>query len=128
MEQWYDRRNTRLKGYDYNTPGAYFLTICVEGRKCVLSRIVESNVFDDPKIELLPYGMIVAKYINQLSGFYEHLSVDSYVIMPNHIHILIRVTEGSSRTPVPTIMYTASLQILCSTPLLYGFFCDIIHL
>ena len=102
MEKWHNRRNIRLKGYDYNVPGVYFLTICVENRKCVLSRIVGTNILDGPKIELLPYGTIVAKYINQLNEFYEHLSVDSYVIMPNHIHILLRVTDRPSGTPVPT--------------------------
>ena len=102
MEKWHNRRNIRLKGYDYNAPGAYFLTICVENRKCVLSRIVGSNIFEGPGIELLPYGTIVEKYIHQLNAFYEHLSVDSYVIMPNHIHILLRVQEGPSGTPVPT--------------------------
>ena len=103
MGQWYDRRSTRLKDYDYSTPGAYFLTICVENRKCILSRIVGTGVLDGPKIDLLPYGMIAAKYINQLNDFYEGLSVDSYVIMPNHIHILLSVSEGPSGTPVPTV-------------------------
>ena len=103
MTQWQDRHNTRLRGYDYNTPGAYFLTICVENRKCLLSRIVGTGVFGDPNIELLPYGQIAAKYIDQLSAFYKDLSVESYVIMPNHIHILLRVLEGPSRTPVPTL-------------------------
>lgn len=96
MGQWYDRRSTRLKEYDYNTPGAYFLTICVENRKCILSRIVGTGVLDSPKVELLPYGKIAVKYINQLNDFYEHLAVDSYVIMPNHIHILLRVLERPS--------------------------------
>jgi REP element-mobilizing transposase RayT len=103
MGQWYDRRSTRLKEYDYNTPGAYFLTICVENRKCILSRIVGTGILDSPKVELLPYGKIAAKYINQLNDFYEHLAVDSYVIMPNHIHILLRVLEGPSGPLVPTV-------------------------
>ena len=124
MAQWQNRHNTRLPGYDYNTPGAYFLTICVENRKCILSRVVGTGVLDDPKIELLPYGEIAAKYIDQLNAFYDNLSVESYVIMPNHIHILLQVLRndtpsvgtgllnsptakrnrmhGPSGTPVPT--------------------------
>jgi hypothetical protein len=39
MAPWQDRRKTRLREYDYNSPGAYFLTICTENRKCVLSRV-----------------------------------------------------------------------------------------
>ena len=103
MAQWQDRHNTRLRGYDYNTPGAYFLTICVENRKCILSRIVGTGVLDGPNIDLLPYGHIAAKYIDQLNAFYDDISIESYVIMPNHIHILLQILEGPSRTPVPTV-------------------------
>ena len=97
------RHTTRLPDYDYNTPGAYFLTICVENRKCLLSRIVGTGLLDGPDIELLQYGKVAAKYINQLNDFYDNLSVESYVIMPNHIHILLRVLDEPARTPVPTL-------------------------
>ena len=107
MAPWQERHNIRLREYDYNTPGAYFLTLCVENRKCVLSRIVGTGVLDGPSIELLLYGKIAAKYIDQLNDFYDNLSVECYVIMPNHIHILLRVLEGPSRTPVPTIQNSA---------------------
>ena len=102
MGEWYSRKNTRLQRYDYNTPGAYFLTICTENRRCLLSRIVGTGVLDGPNIELLPYGKVAAKYINQLNEFYDSLCVESYVIMPNHIHILLQILEGPSGTPVPT--------------------------
>ena len=103
MGEWRSRKNTRLPGYDYNTPGAYFLTLCTENRRCLLARIVETDLLDGPKIELLHYGKIAAQYINQLNNFYDHISVESYVIMPNHVHILLQVKgEGPSGTPVPT--------------------------
>ena len=93
----------RLPGYDYNIPGAYFLTICVENRKCILSRVIEADILHSPSIELLPYGKIADKYINQLDAFYDDLSVESYVIMPNHIHILLRVLERTSKRSVSTL-------------------------
>ena len=69
----------------------------------------ETGVLDCPQIELTQYGEIADKYIKQLNDFYEHLSVEKYVIMPNHIHLLLWVKEnknktdnGQSRTPVPT--------------------------
>ena len=93
MNNWHNRCNTRLSEYDYSTPGAYFLTICVEKRRCLLSRIIGDGIPYGPTVELLPYGKIADKYINQLSGFYDDISVESYVIMPNHIHILLRVLE-----------------------------------
>ena len=45
----------------------------------------ETGVLDCPQIELTKYGEIADKYIKQLNDFYEHLSVEKYVIMPNHI-------------------------------------------
>ena len=100
-----NRKTTRLKGADYNRIGAVFLTICVKERRCALSRIVGTGVPDGPRIELTEYGKIADKYIRQLSNFYDNLSVESYVIMPNHIHVLLRLNNGMrgpSGTPVPT--------------------------
>jgi len=101
------RKSTRLKGYNYNTPGAYFLTICVKNRAEILSEIkTVDGVSGIPENTLLPYGIIADKYINKLNDFYKNISVDKYVIMPNHIHLLVRISEcgdgGSSRTPNPT--------------------------
>ena len=121
MGQWINRRTTRLTGYDYDTPGTYFLTICVEKRRCLLSRIVGTGLLDGPKVELLPYGTIVARYINQLNDFYDDITVDSYVVMPNHIHILLSVAEkGPSGTPVLTVQnsrvarFVSTLKRFCN--------------
>ena len=115
MGKWYDRQSMRLPEYDYNTPGVYFLTICVENRKCLLSRIVGTGVLDGPNVELLPFGEIAAKYINQINDFYNDLSVDSYVIMPNHIHILLRILEGLPEMPSAAPWATSSLPAKLTT-------------
>ena len=112
MKKQRDRKTARLSEYNYNTPGVYFLTLCTEKRRCILSRIVGTGVLDGPQIELLPIGAIADKYLRQLNVFYENLSVESYVIMPNHIHILLQVKEGPSRTPVPTIQNSAVSQFV----------------
>jgi len=114
MEKLKNRKNTRLKGADYNRNQAVFLTICTKERQCLLSKIVGTGVPDGPQIELTKYGRIADKYIIQLNDFYEDLSVESYVIMPNHIHIMLWVkgTEnGPSRTPVPTVQPTVQNSI-----------------
>ncbi len=104
MDNLRNRKSTRLLDYDYSSPGAYFLTVCTQKRKCILSRIVGTGVLDGPSVELSPYGRVADKYIRQMSGFYENVTVDSYVIMPNHIHILLHIKEkGPSGTPVPTV-------------------------
>ena len=96
------RKQIRLKDYNYGQQGAYFITICVNGRKKILSNIVGTGVLDCPQVNLKYHGIIAEKYINQLSNFYNDISVDKYVIMPDHIHLLITILKGQSGTPVPT--------------------------
>ena len=99
------RKHPRLDNYDYSLPGGYFITICTQNRKCVLSQIVGTGVPDCPCVKLTKYGQIADKYINQLNDFYDNISIENYVIMPNHIHMILFIKAdeyGQSRTPVPT--------------------------
>ena len=98
-----ERKPNRIEDYDYSQNGAYFITICTQDRKRILSKItVGTGVLDCPQVQLLKHGEIADKYICQLHDFYANISVDRYVIMPDHIHILMSIQEGQSRTPVPT--------------------------
>ena len=110
MEESKNRKTPRYQSFDYNV-GVYFITICTQNRQNILSRIVGTGVPDCPEIctktDLTKHGKIADKYIKQLNEFYDYLSVEEYVIMPNHIHLLLWVKEnktsnGQSRTPVPT--------------------------
>ena len=102
------RKPTRLKGYDYSTPGMYFLTICVKDRKQLLGKIVGCGDFDTPQMILFEYGQILEKHIKLMNEKYSHINVDKYVIMPNHIHLLLTISDvdninnGMSGTPSPT--------------------------
>ena len=101
-----NRKKIRLQGFDYNKTGAIFLTICTKNRRCILSKIVGTGVPDGPIVELLPYGRIAKKYIEQLNDFYDKIDIVDYVIMPNHIHLLLFTKGediGPSGTPVPTV-------------------------
>ena len=109
MEEFKNRKTPRHQGFNYNSVGVYFVTICTQNRRCMLSHIVGTGVPDCPQVELTKCGEIAEKYIKQLNEFYNYLSVEQYVIMPNHIHLLIWVKKnekmtdnGQSRTPVPT--------------------------
>ena len=90
------RKPTRLKEYDYSTPGAYFITICTKDKKQILSRIVGDGVLDVPKNLLTKYGEIADKYLRQMNEFYNNISVEKYVIMPNHIHLILRILENGT--------------------------------
>ncbi len=114
MEKEFPKRKTvRLQRYNYDNNGAYFITICTKNRQQILSRVVGTGVLDGPQIELLPHGKIAEKYIKQLNDFYTNVSIEKYVIMPNHIHLILFVYtsenelldnpgDGPSGTPVPT--------------------------
>ena len=102
------RKSTRHKHHDYDSAGAYFITVCTKDRICLLSRIVGTGVLDGPSVELTEYGKVAEKYIKQLDNLYNIIIVEKYVIMPNHIHLLLRIPDirhldGPSRTPVPTV-------------------------
>ena len=100
-----NRKSNRIDGYDYSQNGAYFITICTYERKKILSRISVGTPVpgcpQEPCVELLPYGIIADRYIQQMHTYYNHISVDKYVIMPDHIHMLIRI-DGHPGTGVPT--------------------------
>ena len=98
------RKRIRLQSYDYSTPGAYFVTVCTQNRRCILSDIVVGDgVLDVPQARLTSSGMCVRDTLLEIEQHYKWLSLDHYVIMPNHIHLLLRIEEnGPSGTPAPT--------------------------
>ncbi len=85
------RKRLRLQDFDYNTPGAYFITICTHNRNCILSHIVGA-IHESPAPQLTEYGKIVDNVIHHIPDHY-HAYVDHYVIMPNHIHLIIVITD-----------------------------------
>ena len=87
-----ERKPNRLCEYDYSQNGAYFVTICTQDRRKSLSSIVGDDAHIVPK----PYGMIAEKYIRNVP------EIQKYVIMPNHIHILILLDNGSMWASIPT--------------------------
>ena len=94
------RKPTRLKDYDYSSPGAYFVTICTKGRKNLLCDIiVGEGLCALPQIDMTKIGKEVEsciQFINNASG----IMIDKYVIMPNHIHLIVIIEDsGGDGTP-----------------------------
>ncbi len=94
-----------MQGYDYSREGCYFITICTRERKNLLSVVVGGDDLGAPKkIILKPYGKIAEKYILSIKEAYESVKVENYIIMPNHIHLLLLIdTYGLPRSSAPTI-------------------------
>lgn len=107
------RKSNRLNNYDYSQNGVYFITICIKDNKQILSSItpvgnavlgVPSDKNNVVNVELTEYGQITEKIILQMQNYYDYMQIEKYVIMPNHIHMLIRIgIDGVPRTAHPTI-------------------------
>ena len=118
MDELKKRKTTRLQGVNYSDCGMYFITICTEKKRCTLARIVGTGVLDGPQTILTKQGQIADKYIRQMKNFYDNISIEHYVIMPNHIHLLLWVKgneNGPSRTPVPTMVQNSVVSRFIST-------------
>ena len=105
-----DRKIIRLAEYDYNVDGVYFITICSKNREKIFSEIKtekHSDGSDTVNVELTKVGKTAEKYILS-SERIDGVKIDDYVIMPNHIHIIVALecsgskNCGTSGAPSPT--------------------------
>lgn len=89
-------RRMRLKDYDYCTPSYYFVTVCTHNRSSYLGHITNNT------IHLTKAGEMVTTCIRNVTDHFADISIDSFVVMPNHLHIMIgiavRLTDDDSRT------------------------------
>jgi len=86
MHMHRDRKSPRMKGYDYSTPTAYFITICTHKKQCI---------FGKPDI-LNQYGQIAHYTVLELPSLFPCISVDHFVVMPNHVHMLLTINAGQA--------------------------------
>ncbi len=86
------RQSLRMRGYDYTQKGAYFVTICIKNRECLLGEIT------DGKSRLNLFGKIVQYHWQKIPVHFHHVKLDEFVFMPNHMHgILLFVDEGGKK-------------------------------
>ena len=99
------RKPIRLKNYDYSSAGVYFITVCTDKRKNFFWSDVGANIVRPYEKLLSDYGIIAKNAVEIIPEKYDCISIDNYVIMPNHIHFLIRINgNNSGRTMfAPTI-------------------------
>jgi REP element-mobilizing transposase RayT len=82
------RRSVRLRGYDYAHPGAYFITICTHHREPILGRIL------DQVVHLTPMGEIACSEWMRTQAIRPRITVDAFVIMPDHLHGILVITDA----------------------------------
>lgn len=77
------RRSIRLKGYDYSQAGLYFITICVQDRRCIFGRITFNEMI------LNDFGMVAHQQWENLPQLFPNMDLGAFQIMPNHMHGII---------------------------------------
>ena len=123
------RKSTRLKNFDYSSAGAYFVTICVRDRMHILSEITVGEGLAPPEIadltfadktggiavgeglappeitvKLKPCGEIVKEQLQLIEIRFQGVTVEDYVIMPDHIHAVIFLRgKAGGASPSPTL-------------------------
>ena len=84
------RRSIRLRGYDYSWAGAYFVTVCTHEKKHLFGEVVEGEM------ALTDEGRMVQEWWHAIPRKYTTVQVDSFVVMPNHIHGIMRIVGADS--------------------------------
>ena len=113
------RKPNRLTGYDYSRPGCYFVTFCVVDRLPLLredpslrrgAHCAPASVFPP----LTPAGQVSEQAILGIPTYYENVTVEKYVVMPNHVHLLLCIhrPESNGRTMCAPTKKTSVPQII----------------
>ena len=103
-----------MKKYDYSQNGVYFVTICAKNHENLFGKIVPVVVgaaFCRPQSchpplnapELNEIGQTIKYEVERLSTIYTNATVDKYVIMPNHVHMIISIANNESKDEAPAI-------------------------
>lgn len=87
------RKRIRLENYDYSGNGVYFITICSKGKEKIFWEKSYSLRDSDYPECLSDYGKIVYRAIENIQSNYSFVNVDVFTVMPNHIHLLLRIDK-----------------------------------
>jgi putative transposase len=99
------RKSNRIKDYDYSSNGVYFVTICTKDRRNLFWN-VGAACSRQHAISLSLIGLSVDEEIKGISGIYHNVFIDKYIVMPNHVHMIIVIdcADNSGRLKdAPTI-------------------------
>ena len=86
------RRSIRLRGYDYSQPGVYFVTLCTHNQEHLFGEVV------DGEMRLNELGQVVREEWLRSAEIRREIILDAFVIMPNHLHGIVIITDDGGRT------------------------------
>ena len=93
------RKNPRLKGFDYSSPYYYFITVCTCAKECIFGTAGR----------LSPLGQIAGSCLSEIGRHYENVRVDKYVVMPNHVHMILVLHGEDPGIPYIVATYKAAV-------------------
>jgi putative transposase len=87
------RKSIRLPDFDYSSAGYYFITICCRNRENYFSKII------DQKIILSEIGKKAYDFWLEIPAHFNHVKLDDFIIMPNHIHgiLILNYSDAGTR-------------------------------
>ena len=77
------RKNPRLKDFDYSSPNYYFITICTFDKACIFGKPNELN----------RWGITAGSVLEEIEQHFSNVRIDKYVIMPNHVHMILVLAD-----------------------------------
>ena len=105
----FHRRSLRLRGFNYSSEGAYFVTICTQNRECLFGGVV------DGEMRLNDVGRVVQIVWNGLSERFPNVELDAFVVMPNHVHGILVIVGAGQALPVKGAASSAPTGSVSST-------------
>ena len=98
----HSRGTTRLEGYDYALPGAY---LCTQNRECLYGVVEEDEVL------LNDFGKIVDEEWRKTPLIRPDVELDTFVVMPNHLHGIIMIHERATAAGIDTQVVGATRRV-----------------
>lgn len=86
----------RLRGYDYKTLGAYFVTLCSHERRAIFGEIRRGIM------GLSDLGSMVVRELQKSVDMRREIELDVWMLMPNHLHLVVFVVGVDGIDPSPT--------------------------
>jgi REP element-mobilizing transposase RayT len=100
------RRSIRLPGYDYSQAGSYFMTIVAWQRECLFGAVT------DGQVRLSRAGQLVEDVWKTLPARYPGIALDSFCVMPNHVHGILNITDAVEAVHEPLRLRTDRRSML----------------
>ena len=98
-----ERKTSRLVNYDYGQPGSYFITLCTQHRLPLFE--MEHNVGNGHRaVPRPPQNLVLRKWLRKTQQYFSNISIDKFVIMPDHLHMIVTIKEQCPGGSLPDIM------------------------